>query len=93
MSAPGLSELPKTRTDVIFRQLDDDWVLFDPRSDQLHVLNLSAAVVWAHCDGLTDLDALAGALIGAFEADLSHAQARLDAEAAVARFREAGLLE
>jgi len=77
---------------VVFRQLDDEWVLFDPRTDQLHVLNLSAAVVWAHCDGATDIDGIAGALVEAFS-NLPLAQARQDVDTALAGFREAGLLE
>ena len=40
------TECPKGRSEVIFRPLDDSWVLFDPRSERVHVLNLTAALVW-----------------------------------------------
>ena len=84
---------PKGRADVVFRQLDDEWVLFDPRSEQLHVLNLSAALVWTHCDGQIGADAIAEAVATAFEPRVPTAQARRDVDDALERFRHAGLLE
>ena len=55
-------DLPKSRADVVFRPLDDSWVLFDPRAGQLHVLNLSAALVWEHLDGESSREAIAEAV-------------------------------
>lgn len=57
-----MSATPKAREDVVFRPLADEWVLFDPRRHLLHVLNLTAALVWSHCDGETSVEALVEAL-------------------------------
>jgi hypothetical protein len=86
-------ELPKGRSDVIFRPLDDSWVLFDPRAEQLHVLNLSAALVWAHLDGESSHESIAEAVGSAFNPPQTAAQVLADVQATVERFQEAGLLD
>jgi hypothetical protein len=93
MQTTQLKELPKGRADVIFRPLDDSWVLFDPRADQLHVLNLSAALVWTHLDGETSVEGIADAVGAAFTPPMAGSRAQADVEAVVERFRAAGLLE
>lgn len=45
---------PRGRQDVVFRPLVDEWVLYDPETRQLHVLNHTAALVWSLCDGALD---------------------------------------
>lgn len=45
---------PRGRDDVVFRALVDEWVLYDPDTRQLHVLNHTAALVWSLCDGTLD---------------------------------------
>lgn len=84
---------PKARSDVLFRQLEDEWVLFDPQADELHVLNLSAALVWTHCDGARDVRGIAEAVAGAFEPPVPSGRVERDVDATLARFRDAGLLE
>jgi hypothetical protein len=86
-------ELPKGRSDVIFRPLDDSWVLFDPRAEQLHVLNLSAALVWTHMDGENSPGSIAEAVGSAFNPPQTAAQVLSDVNAALERFKEAGLLD
>ncbi len=83
----------KSRSDVIFRPLDDSWVLFDSSSEQLHVLNLSAALVWAHLDGKTSLDGIAEAVGSAFNPPLTSSHVKTDVQAVLTRFRDAGLLD
>ncbi len=84
---------PKGRADVVFRPLDDSWVLFDPRAEQLHVLNLSAALVWEHLDGETTREGIAEAVGSAFDPPITASQAMADVEAVLERFTESGLLE
>jgi PqqD family protein of HPr-rel-A system len=82
---------PRAREDVMFRQVDDEWVVFDPAANQLHVLNLSAALVWSHCTGDFSPHEIARALEDAYGLEGERAQA--DVRAAIERFRGAGLLE
>lgn len=93
MPEPEGGNRPKAREDVVFRQLDDEWVLFDPRSEQLHVLNLSAALVWSHCTGEFTRDEIARAVAAAFEPPVAPNRVVTDVTAALERFHHTGLLE
>jgi hypothetical protein len=84
---------PKSRSDVVFRPLDNSWVLFDPVVEQLHVLNLSAALVWAHLDGESTPQEVAEAVGSAFNPPKGPEDVITDVEQTLDRFREAGLLE
>jgi hypothetical protein len=88
-----VTERPRGRSDVIFRPLDDSWVLFDPKAEQLHVLNLSAALVWTHMDGENSPGSIAEAVGSAFNPPQTAAQVLPDVQAALERFWEAGLLD
>jgi PqqD family protein of HPr-rel-A system len=74
----------------MFRQVDDEWVVFDPAANELHVLNLSAAVIWSHCTGEHSKEEIAEALREAF--DIGADQAGADVRSTLARFWDAGLL-
>ena len=84
---------PKIREDLIFRQLDEEWVVYDPNGELLHVLNRTAAVVWLHCTGELSVPQIAEAVADAFEDDLSSDQVAADVAAAVEEFTERGLLQ
>ena len=85
--------LPQARADVVFRSVSGDWVLYDPRTQDLHVLNVTAAAVWLCCDGTLDLDAIARHLVEEMEDAPPFEVVRQDVAEAVARFRADGLLE
>ena len=55
--------LPLARTDgVLVEELDDEVLAYDQRDDCAHRLNRTAAVIWRHCDGTRDVQALVGVL-------------------------------
>jgi len=61
--APSTSPLPpgwrpRSRDDVVFRRVGEDWVLFDPVTQRIHILNLTAALVWSFCTGEEDVAAV-----------------------------------
>ena len=93
MGSPTKLERPRARPDVVFRQLDDDWVVYDPTQDRLHALNLSAALVWSHCTGDHSAAEIAQAVGAAFEPPRSGSEILPDVDASLARFRAEGLLE
>jgi hypothetical protein len=93
MNASPEFQHPKSRSDVVFRPLDDSWVLFDPVVEQLHVLNLSAALVWAHLDGESTSHEVAEAVGSAFNPPKGAEEVMTDVQRTLDRFREAGLLE
>src|SRR6266849_4012723 len=52
--------LPKARRNQLVRkELGREMLVYDRRSDQAHCLNATAALVWAHCDGLTTVAEMA----------------------------------
>ncbi len=84
----ALLPLPRVRTDVVFRRVGDEWVLFDPVADQLHSINLVAALVWrllADGDSRGEIEL---ALAEAFEERM----AGDPLAESIAQFRDAGLL-
>jgi hypothetical protein len=43
--------LPRARKDCLWRELDDEVVIYDPDRHEGHCLNATAAAVWKLCDG------------------------------------------
>jgi hypothetical protein len=43
--------LPRAREDCLWRELDDEVVIYDPERHEGHCLNATAAAVWKLCDG------------------------------------------
>lgn len=85
--------LPRGRSDVIFRQVGEEWLLFDPGSEDIHVLNLTAALVWAQCDGDTPTDHMVAAIREAYGQEVPPtAEVQALVTATVEEFRELGLL-
>ena len=84
---------PRARDDVVFRQLDDEWVLYDPTANQMHVLNLTASIVWAHCGGSMTVDEIAAKVRDAFDATGASDDVAGDVQSAVACFEREGLLQ
>ena len=82
----------KRRDDIIFRRLDDEWVVFDPEAVKIHTLNLTAALVWLHLTGEVDEDAIACSVADSFEHAVALEQVRPDVATAIRQFRDAGLL-
>ena len=74
----------------MFRQVDDEWVVFDPTSNDLHVLNLSAALIWSHLTGESSEEEIVSAVCEAYGIEAQQAEA--DVREALERFRGAGLL-
>jgi hypothetical protein len=83
---------PERREDVIFRSLADEWVAYDPATGMLHVLNLTAALVWSHCDGEHDAGAIVAAVRAAFEPPPDEVRVRRDVGEALGTFARKGLL-
>jgi Coenzyme PQQ synthesis protein D (PqqD) len=66
-SATGDS-VPRRRAGVHGVELDDESVLYDARTERLHLLNWSASAVWWSIDGRATADDLAARLAERFQA-------------------------
>ena len=82
---------PRRRVDgIIERVLDGELVVYDTRQQQVHILNPTAAFVWAMCDGEHLPQHIVSELIGRFpEHEISIHE---DVPPILRTFAEAGLL-
>lgn len=88
-----LPERPSSRSDIVFRELADEWVLFDPDGRRLHVMNLTAALVWSHCTGESSLPEIVAAVREAFDEPPPPERVEADVRDALETFAGKGLLE
>jgi len=57
-------QLPKARTEqLIVKEVDDEVLVYDLKTDQAHCLNKTAARVWEYCDGRNSLADIRTALV------------------------------
>ncbi len=82
----------RRRDDLVFRQLDDEWVVFDSATNKLHTLNLTAALVWTELTGDAGEEDIVTAVAEAFGRPATVDEVRDDIRAAIQRFRDEGLL-
>ena len=91
--SPASESHPKGRDDTVFRALAREWVLYDPGTDLLHVLNATAALVWSVCDGSRSEDEIAREVSELLDDPPELAAVLADVRAVIEDFREKGLLE
>src|SRR5438132_14178390 len=65
---------PSPHPAVLAYPIDDELVVFDPRSGEAHVLNRTGAYVWSLCDGTRSFEAPASALAEAYVLDAGTAR-------------------
>lgn len=82
---------PCAREDVDFRRVGEDWLLFDPASQSVRVLDVTAALVWSYCSGEMDVAAMEAEIRRAFGAALP-AGNDTGVHKALRDFADAGLL-
>ncbi len=68
---------PKSKARLLFKELDDGGVIYDPEKEQCHSLNTSSAYIWSLCDGKNSISEI----ISQIKADFS--QFKIDPEEAV----------
>ena len=89
---PQPDDRPRIRDDLIFRQLDEEWVLYDPSGKQLHVMNRTAAVIWLCCTGERTADDIVDEVRDAFGEQAPREEVARDVAAVIDDFAGRGLL-
>lgn len=84
---------PRVRDDVVFRPLAGEWVVFDPQGRRLHVMNLTASLVWLSCDGTRTRDEIVREVRAAFSEPPDPQRVEEDVTEALGTFLEKGLLQ
>lgn len=81
---------PKPAPEVTTFPLDDELVLYDPRSAWAYVLNATAARIWSFWDGSRSIASVARAIATTYA--LPYQQALADVRDLIAELCSAGLL-
>jgi hypothetical protein len=83
--------LPKQRSGLLTRIVDDEAVILDRDADNVHRLNITATMIWNQCDGEASSQAIAERVA----ADFGRAVEEVlpDVVGVLERFRVLGLLE
>ena len=58
---------PRMRKDVLQREVEDELLLYDPKSGETLLLNASAAVIADLCDGTRGAEQIADAIVAVLE--------------------------
>jgi PqqD family protein of HPr-rel-A system len=58
---------PLRKEGILSRKLGDEWMLYDPESGVVHIINATAESVWDLCDGKHGPDEIATSLRETFE--------------------------
>ncbi len=73
-----LRRCPKARDGLIFRRIDEDYVVYDPVADITTLLNLSAAAVLDLCDGSHSVSEIASEIAEACGGALDDIRPKVD---------------
>ena len=86
-----LARRPRARTDLRSQEMGTELLLYDPKSDQVHILNETAMQVWEMCDGQHEEPEIAAEL-GRRYADIDAAVLEQDTARLIEDFLKKGLI-
>ena len=87
------SEKPQRRSDLLEKPLGDETLLYDADGGVIHVLNATAQVVWALCDGEHTSEEMAQTLADQFDLGDQFIDLATDVQETLAVFAQKGLLD
>ena len=71
-------------------KVEEELSLYDPRTEVVHILNPTAAVIWSMCDGSRRVQDISAQITEVY--NLTLAVAEPDVQEVIAKFLEAGLI-
>ena len=83
---------PLRKEGILSRKLGDEWMLYDPESGVVHIINATAESVWDLCDGLHGPDEIATSLRDTFEVP-DGTPVRKEIDEIIEAFFDKGLLQ
>ena len=64
MAPDVLTGLPRRNAEVWLRQSDAENAIYNPTTDEVHLLNATAMAIWTLCDGSTTPEEMIQAVVG-----------------------------
>jgi hypothetical protein len=83
---------PLHRNDVLVNQLGEQIVLYSAQGQAIHVLNVTAGLIWALCDGEHSIQDMERAVQSSFAVPEGH-DVRADVQRILEEFSSKGLLQ
>lgn len=83
---------PAARPDLVLRKAADQWLLFDATGTELHVMNLTATLVWSLCTGEHSVQQIAESLAAAYPSQ-PRESLRDEVRRVLEQFTRSGLLQ
>ena len=88
---PSIECRPSATDTYMGRDLDEEYLFYDQKGDQVHVLNGTAREIYLLCDGKRNPSDIAGKIVEKY--DVEPEQALKDVLEAVDRLTDLGLLK
>ncbi len=86
-----MQTLPKQKSGILRRKIGNEAMLYDTNQETVHILNLTAEIVWDCCDGTTRLDEVERKLKSTYKLSFDH-DVKKDLEKIITDFSNLGLL-
>ncbi len=83
---------PVRKEGVLARRLGEEWLLYDPQTGSVHVINAMAELVWRLCDGDHSTEDIAQHILATCEVPAG-VDVRQDLGAILKSFSEQGVLQ
>ena len=89
----GASTKPRHRTDLVDseEEIGEELFLYDGNTEEVHILNGGAVLVWFLCDGTRDVAGIAQEMAATFK--LPEQEVMHEVQEAIGQFQSLGLLE
>jgi len=80
------------QSQIVFRDIGDEEVLYNPQTKAIHVLNKISSLIWECCDGKQSLEMIEKKIKEKFEVG-SGQDVKGDIRETINKFSELGLIE
>jgi len=80
------------QSQIVFRDIGDEEVLYNPQTKAIHVLNKISSLIWECCDGKQSLEMIEKKIKEKFEVS-SGQEVKGDIRETINKFSELGLIE